>query len=331
MATAHQRRQADLFLADLLAGGRVRRRARDEAPLLAEEFPTGRFVAAAGNAGPEGAEAAARLLDNSAAGLESGALVRAAIGPGNDRFATYICDSGSLQRGFIWREARSGRRAGQCIIHPGQDIAAPARSPVRAMRSGIVEHSGLAGGYGEAILLRHADGSTSWYGHMDERQARRGQLVEGGEVIGLVGKTSSIGLAPSDLRLHGTPADPRCQGFPNMNPHLHLSVHGVRPLPNAPHGPDAGRRTLPARPPRRRAVRAYGGADVIDMLTDDNGRTGEVVVNEYTWGVDAAAYLASVSVRPFAATAVTWRHPDSDQCVPPPAQATRGADGAPPR
>jgi hypothetical protein len=79
-----------------------------------------------------------------------------------------------------------------------------------------------------------------------------------------------------------------------MNPHLHMSIHGVGTLPGAEAGPLAAESHLPALPPQRSAVSAYGGADVIGMATD-NWRGARL--NEYQWGIAPRAYLGSRGVR----------------------------------
>ena len=159
--------------------------------------------------------------------------------------------------------------------------------------------NGLGAGYGEVILLRHPDGSTTFYAHLDRRLVGRGQLVQGGEVIGLMGNTSRAAAPPRNQRLRGTGHDPRTQGYP-IGPHLHMSIHGVADVSLIPvdyRGPHSDSGKLPARPPRRVAVVAYEGADLISMATDR--ARGEV--NEHDWGVDPVRYLQSVGMSLFAA------------------------------
>lgn len=265
----------------------------------AEDFPTGQYVGPSGLLSADGAAAAATLLDASGAHLQSGALVRRFITPPNDTWASHICDVGRVQRGWRLRPIRSGRRAGQTAIHPAVDIGGTRGTPIHAMRSAVVEHSGMNGvrsGFGECVLLRHVDGSTSFYAHLDRRLVGRGQLVQGGEVIGLMGRTSRAAMAPTRERERGRRTDPRGQGFPTMPTHLHMSIHGVGVRPGIAHGPRAATETMPAVPPRRRAVAAYGGADLISMATDATGGS----INEHDWGIDPVAYLATVPVQLFA-------------------------------
>lgn len=259
-------------------------------------FPTGQIVAITGAAGATGAAAIAAFLNRSSAELESGQLVRDNIPASEDIFAPVLVGGiGTRQRGWTWRVARSGRRAGERIIHPGLDIAAPQGTPINAARSGIVEQSGQNRGYGEIILLRHRDGSTTWYAHLNDRLVNRGQIVRGGDQIANMGRTSSPGLKPTNVAQQGRPSDPRCQTFAGMNPHIHFSVHGASPIVGVEIGPLAERgRKLPALAPARTSVRAYGGADLINMSTDNHAGNP---LNEYQYGIDPEAWLGQHGIR----------------------------------
>jgi len=74
-------------------------------------------------------------------------------------------------------------------LHEGLDIAAPVGTPFRAARSGTVVFSGFLGGYGNAIVLEHADGYRTLYGHAAKLLVSRGETVEAEQVIGIVGST----------------------------------------------------------------------------------------------------------------------------------------------
>ena len=82
------------------------------------------------------------------------------------------------------------RSWGSWLMHAGRDFAAPEGTPVVAALSGQVLSSGLAGGYGVAIELEHAEPlRRTLYGHLSEIYVRPGQPVRQGEVIGRVGST----------------------------------------------------------------------------------------------------------------------------------------------
>jgi murein DD-endopeptidase MepM/ murein hydrolase activator NlpD len=81
--------------------------------------------------------------------------------------------------------------------HLGVDFAAPRGTPVVAVADGEVIEAGWAGYHGRHVGIRHADGSTSGYSHL-ERIAPGlaiGSRVSKGEVIGAVG-TSGLATGP---------------------------------------------------------------------------------------------------------------------------------------
>lgn len=187
----------------------------------------GQVAGVIGAAGTGATALVAALMEGRSQDLESGQFVRenlAAMGI-PDVYASHITDRGNFVRGWGMRRTSDGRD----LLHPGIDIGAEQGTNVRAMRSGVVEHSGQKNGYGEAILLRHSDGSSSLYAHMNDRLVERGALVQGGSLIGRMGRTSGAGHKPADPSLQGTASDPRCRHFPQMGPHLHMSIHGTGP------------------------------------------------------------------------------------------------------
>jgi murein DD-endopeptidase MepM/ murein hydrolase activator NlpD len=85
--------------------------------------------------------------------------------------------------------------------HLGTDYAAPVGTPVQAIASGRVEFSGLKGGNGNLIVLKHSNGYESYYLHLSRRLVRNGQSVEQGQRIGLVGATGLASGPHLDFRL----------------------------------------------------------------------------------------------------------------------------------
>ena len=75
--------------------------------------------------------------------------------------------------------------------HAGVDIALPAGTPVEATARGTVEFAGPRGAYGNLVIIRHDDGTTtSRYAHLrDIADLRAGQTVEAGDQLGTVGST----------------------------------------------------------------------------------------------------------------------------------------------
>ncbi len=73
--------------------------------------------------------------------------------------------------------------------HNGIDIAVPTGTPVKAVASGTVVYSGLRSGYGWTVLIEHANGMITLYGHNSQNIADAGQAVKKGETIALAGST----------------------------------------------------------------------------------------------------------------------------------------------
>jgi len=106
--------------------------------------------------------------------------------------------------------ARSDPINGHRAFHGGVDLAAPPGTPVRAAHEGVVEFSGWSGGYGNLIVLRHAFGYRTLYGHLQNRDARAGDRVRLGAVVGRVGSTG-YSTGPHlhfEVQHHGQAVDP---------------------------------------------------------------------------------------------------------------------------
>jgi murein DD-endopeptidase MepM/ murein hydrolase activator NlpD len=76
-------------------------------------------------------------------------------------------------------------------LHHGVDVAAPAGTPIRAMKNGRVEHAGAWGGYGLSVVLTHGGDVRTLYAHMSRIDVQVGERVRGGQVIGAVGSTGN--------------------------------------------------------------------------------------------------------------------------------------------
>ena len=92
----------------------------------------------------------------------------------------------------------------------GINIAAPLGTPVRTIDSGTVAYVGNeVKGYGNLVLVRHANGWISAYAHLDDVTVKKGDTVAAGEVIAKVGDTG-IGVPQLhfELRRGKKPVDP---------------------------------------------------------------------------------------------------------------------------
>jgi murein DD-endopeptidase MepM/ murein hydrolase activator NlpD len=87
------------------------------------------------------------------------------------------------------------------VTHQGIDIANTIGTPIYALTDGVVEKSGPASGFGMWVVVRHPDGESTVYGHVNRTYVRPGQQVRAGEHIADIGN----------------------RGF-STGPHLHLEV-----------------------------------------------------------------------------------------------------------
>ncbi|WP_181421009.1 M23 family metallopeptidase [Curtobacterium sp. MCSS17_011] len=94
--------------------------------------------------------------------------------------------------------------------HQGVDFAAAIGTPVVAALPGRVVSAGVLGGYGNQVLLRHADGTATRYGHLSAIDVRPGQILRVGERLGAVGNTgvSTGAHLHFEVIVAGTPIDP---------------------------------------------------------------------------------------------------------------------------
>jgi murein DD-endopeptidase MepM/ murein hydrolase activator NlpD len=80
-------------------------------------------------------------------------------------------------------------------VHMGVDLASTTNAPVEAANHGVVAFVGYIGIYGNCVLIDHGFGFFTLYGHLNSIDAKKGQQVRKGDVIG---HTGSSGLAGGD-------------------------------------------------------------------------------------------------------------------------------------
>jgi murein DD-endopeptidase MepM/ murein hydrolase activator NlpD len=78
---------------------------------------------------------------------------------------------------------------GNVKLHSGLDISAAQGTNAYATADGVVTLSRYNGGYGNEVMIKHAFGFETLYGHLEVRLASVGQYIKRGTVIGLVGST----------------------------------------------------------------------------------------------------------------------------------------------
>ena len=96
--------------------------------------------------------------------------------------------------------------------HEGLDIAADTGEPIYAASSGTVIYSDdRMSGYGKALILRHADSTTTLYAHATTLLVAEGTRVERGHPVATVGSTgrSTGPHLHFEVRVGETPVNPR--------------------------------------------------------------------------------------------------------------------------
>lgn len=104
--------------------------------------------------------------------------------------------------------------------HKGTDYAAPTGTPIWSTADGVVIASRYTKYNGNYVKIRHNSTYTTQYLHMSERNVRKGEYVEQGDIIGFVGST---GLATGPhvcyrFWVHGVQRDPYKQILPAAEP-----------------------------------------------------------------------------------------------------------------
>ena len=99
----------------------------------------------------------------------------------------YLPAAGGISSPFglrILPGKRSGSRG-----HKGMDISAPQGTTVVAAGAGRVTYAGERNSYGNLIELDHGKDLVTRYAHLDRVDVAVGEVVELGQMIGLLGQT----------------------------------------------------------------------------------------------------------------------------------------------
>jgi len=95
--------------------------------------------------------------------------------------------------------------------HRAVDLGAPYGAKVYASRAGVcVSAAWSQVGYGYLVILKHDDGSRTYYGHLKGAWVTPGQRVARGELVGEVGSTGNS-TGPHvhfEIRIGGVPQNP---------------------------------------------------------------------------------------------------------------------------
>jgi murein DD-endopeptidase MepM/ murein hydrolase activator NlpD len=171
---------------------------------LAREALADRIAAAA--ALQDKQEAAARALAAAEARAQQLALLAQ-----NYRLPVsgYHLTAGFGERSYHWSS-----------VHTGLDFACAYGTAIHAVAAGQVIFAGWDGSYGWKTIIRHADGTETWYAHQSQILVNKG-FVTAGQVIGRVGMTGNT----TGPHLH---LEVRINNIP-VNPLTWLRAHGLRP------------------------------------------------------------------------------------------------------
>ncbi|WP_338698983.1 M23 family metallopeptidase [Streptomyces sp. Q6] len=103
-----------------------------------------------------------------------------------DPVTHYSLSAGYAQGGSMWSTGK----------HSGQDFAVPVGTNVMAVHGGTVVKTGPNGAgdgpaYGNAVVIKHSDGTYSQYAHLSRIDVKVGQTVSTGQHIALSGNTGN--------------------------------------------------------------------------------------------------------------------------------------------
>lgn len=78
------------------------------------------------------------------------------------------------------------------LKHGALDLRAKVGTKVMSAKDGVVTYAGRARGYGNVIIIKHANGYETRYAHLSRISVRRGQKITQNQIIGLSGATGRV-------------------------------------------------------------------------------------------------------------------------------------------
>ncbi|MFD4856601.1 M23 family metallopeptidase [Streptomyces atratus] len=106
--------------------------------------------------------------------------------------------------------------------HTGIDFPVFTGTGVKAITSGTVVTAGWGGAYGNQVVIKHADGRYSQYGHLSSISVSAGQVLSTGQQIGLSGATGNATGPHLHFEVRTGPA----YGS-DIDPIAYLASHGI--------------------------------------------------------------------------------------------------------
>lgn len=74
-------------------------------------------------------------------------------------------------------------------MHSGVDLKGRTGDPVKATAKGKVTFAGYKGSYGYVVMVKHSNGYETRYAHLTRTRVKKGQAIEAGDIVGLLGST----------------------------------------------------------------------------------------------------------------------------------------------
>ena len=160
----------------------------------------------------------------------NGAVTSASAAPANtDESAAAVDDAACADADILWPvpnpqcyiAAAFSAKPGK--VHNGIDICVYGGSwgnNIVAALDGEVLIAGPRGGYGNCVLLRHANGLFTLYAHCASLAAAKGQVVKQGDVIATIGVTGNA-LGP---HLHFEVLVKNAESFKRLNPLDYVNI-----------------------------------------------------------------------------------------------------------
>lgn len=91
----------------------------------------------------------------------------------------------------------------------GIELSLPEGQPISAVHGGVVAYADLFSGYANLVIVEHADGAYSLYGHLASTAVKKGDRVEAGTTVGTAGRNPAGNPSTYfELRVDGKPVDP---------------------------------------------------------------------------------------------------------------------------
>ncbi|MEU0633971.1 LysM peptidoglycan-binding domain-containing M23 family metallopeptidase [Streptomyces sp. NPDC005989] len=157
-------------------------------------------VKVSGNAAPTGAGTGSALPSKApSVVVEKAAPAKSSAAPESKAPASVPAATQSTGSGYVhpvpgnhttnYRASGSNWSSGS---HTGIDFPVSTGTSVKSITSGTVVAAGWGGAYGNQVVVKHADGHYSQYGHLSSISVSAGQAVSTGQQVGLSGATGNV-------------------------------------------------------------------------------------------------------------------------------------------